>query len=71
MGRIKEYWGNWEAMSEVILTKEHLADLWKKIATEFKDYKNIWGYDLMNEPKGIDINVFLMIIRLLSMQFAK
>ena len=44
-------------MSEVILTKEHLADLWKKIATEFKDYKNIWGYDLMNEPKGIDINV--------------
>lgn len=53
----KKSWGNWEAMSEVILTKEHLADLWKKIATEFKDYKNIWGYDLMNEPKGIDINV--------------
>ena len=53
----KNSWGDWEAMSEVILTKEHFADLWKKIATEFKDYTNIWGYDLMNEPKGIDINI--------------
>ena len=53
----KNSWGDWEAMSEVILTKEHFADLWKKIATEFKDYTNIWGYALMNEPKGIDINI--------------
>lgn len=53
----KNSWDPWEAMNEVILTKEHFADLWKKIATEFKDYTNIWGYDLMNEPKGLDINV--------------
>lgn len=52
----KNTWGDWEAMDEVVLTKEHFADLWKKIATEFKDYTNIWGYDLMNEPKGININ---------------
>lgn len=32
------------------LTKEHLADVWKKLAMEFKDYNNIWGYDIMNEP---------------------
>lgn len=32
------------------LTKEHLADVWKRLAMEFKSYKNIWGYDIMNEP---------------------
>lgn len=29
---------------------EYLADVWKKLAAEFKDYKNIWAYDIMNEP---------------------
>lgn len=32
---------------------EHLADLWGKIAREFSDYKNIWGYGLMNEPNNM------------------
>lgn len=32
------------------LTKEHLADVWKKLVLEFKSYKNIWAYDIMNEP---------------------
>jgi endoglucanase len=32
------------------LTKEHLGDVWKKLAQEFKDYANIFGYDIMNEP---------------------
>lgn len=36
------------------LTKEHLADVWIKLATEFKNYSNIWGYDIMNEPYGMD-----------------
>ncbi len=53
----KNAWGEWEATDAPYVTTAHFADLWKKIATEFKDYKNIWGYDLMNEPKGIDINV--------------
>lgn len=29
---------------------EYLANVWKKIASEFKSYKNIWAYDIMNEP---------------------
>jgi hypothetical protein bacD2_14123 len=36
------------------LTKEHLADVWIKLACEFKDYKNIWGYDIMNEPYAME-----------------
>lgn len=33
-----------------VITAAHVADAWKKIAIEFKSYKNIWGYGLMNEP---------------------
>ena len=29
------------------LTAEHLADVWRKLAQEFKDYNNIWGYDII------------------------
>ncbi|WP_082893440.1 cellulase family glycosylhydrolase [Rufibacter ruber] len=32
------------------LTIAHVADAWGKLAAEFKDYGNIWGYGLMNEP---------------------
>lgn len=39
------------------LTKEHLADVWIKLATEFKDYTNIWGYDMMNEPYAMTTEV--------------
>jgi len=35
------------------LTKEHFADVWTKLATEFKEFDNIWGYDIMNEPYGL------------------
>lgn len=35
------------------LTKEHFADVWYKLATEFKDFTNIWGYDIMNEPYSL------------------
>lgn len=31
----------------------HLADLWGKIAKEFHEYGNIWGYGLMNEPNNM------------------
>lgn len=33
-----------------VITAAQVADAWKKIATEFKSYKNIWAYGLMNEP---------------------
>ena len=34
-------------------TIENLCDVWIKLAKEFKDYKNIWGYDIMNEPNAM------------------
>ncbi len=34
----------------------YFADVWQKLASEFKEYSNIWGYDLMNEPKDVDID---------------
>ena len=37
-----------------VLTKEAFADVWRKLANEFKDFSNIWGYDIMNEPYGMD-----------------
>ena len=30
-----------------------VGDVWKKLATEFKSYNNIWGYGIMNEPYGL------------------
>lgn len=32
------------------LTTENLWDVWMKLALEFKQFSNIWGYDIMNEP---------------------
>lgn len=32
-------------------TVERFARMWGTIAEAFKDYSNIWGYDLQNEPK--------------------
>lgn len=34
----------------VQITREQLANCWRQLAQEFKDYNNIWGYDIMNEP---------------------
>lgn len=31
-------------------TVDDFCDVWKRLASEFKDYSNIWGYDMMNEP---------------------
>ncbi|GHU68664.1 hypothetical protein FACS189413_06110 [Bacteroidia bacterium] len=40
------------------LTAAHLADAWTKLALEFKDYTNIWGYDIMNEPYGMETSLW-------------
>ncbi|MCP4132208.1 MAG: glycoside hydrolase family 5 protein [bacterium] len=32
--------------------QDHYAMAWKKVAERFKDYPNVIGYDLMNEPYG-------------------
>ena len=35
------------------LSVENYKDLWHKLATAFKPNSNIYGYDIMNEPRGI------------------
>ncbi|HAN11890.1 MAG TPA: glycosyl hydrolase family 5 [Bacteroides sp.] len=35
------------------ITNQNYAGFWKKIASEFKDYDNIYGYGLMNEPHDL------------------
>lgn len=53
------YWGPWKTADGV--TNRDLsadfADVWGKLANEFKGFTNIWGYDLMNEPIDTDINM--------------
>lgn len=29
---------------------DKLAEYWAKVASEFKDYENLLGYELINEP---------------------
>lgn len=41
-----------------VLTKDAYADVWRKLATEFKDFTNIYGYDIMNEPYGLQEGVW-------------
>lgn len=40
------------------ITNEHYAEFWKKMADEFKNYTNIYGYGLMNEPYDLDEDIF-------------
>ena len=35
------------------LTVAHFVDVWTKLANEFKDFTNIGGYDIMNEPHDL------------------
>lgn len=37
-------------IGNVRCTIENFCDVWKKLVSEFKDYKCLWGYDIMNEP---------------------
>ncbi|WP_455497256.1 cellulase family glycosylhydrolase [Coprobacter sp.] len=50
--------GTKHVLGEGVVTQEHMADVWKKLAAEFKDYKNIWGYDIQNEPYGLGTDVW-------------
>lgn len=40
-----------QKLGDEVYTAEKFARMWKMIAEAFKDNKNIWGYDLQNEPK--------------------
>jgi endoglucanase len=40
------------------LNIKYLADAWTKIATVFKQKKNIYGYDIMNQPDSLNTDVW-------------
>lgn len=42
-----------------VLTEEAYADVWRKLADVFKEYDNIWGYDIMNEPYSLGEGVWM------------
>lgn len=42
--------GKYLIIGEQELSIESLMYLWNMLATEFKNYNNIYGYGLMNEP---------------------
>jgi aryl-phospho-beta-D-glucosidase BglC (GH1 family) len=42
------------------VTIEHFADVWRKLATEFKDL-HLWGYDIMNEPHDMGTSSWFQI----------
>lgn len=37
-------------IGEASCTLDYFCDVWRMLAREFKDYKCIWGYEIMNEP---------------------
>jgi endoglucanase len=42
--------------SETVLTRadaDKLADVWKKLASEFQAHPAVWGYEIMNEPHDL------------------
>lgn len=41
---------NYAVLGSRTCSTANFCDLWKRLAKEFKDYPNIWGYDIMNEP---------------------
>ena len=44
--------------NDSILSADHFADVWKKLAGVFSKYTNIYGYDIMNEPYGLTPGVW-------------
>jgi hypothetical protein len=51
-------WGPWKNADGISSRdlRNDFVDVWVKLATECKDFTNIWGYDLMNEPIDVDIS---------------
>lgn len=62
------FWGNKPA-SDGIGIQDHYIALWKYLAKRFVKYKNVLGYDLMNEPfNGSGAN---MVMPLILTEYAK
>ncbi|MGV3546806.1 MAG: cellulase family glycosylhydrolase [Pedobacter sp.] len=45
--------GNTIIIGSPTLSVAHVADVWEKLALVFRDYENIYGYGIMNEPHGM------------------
>ena len=37
-----------------VLTRHHLADLWTRVASAFAGHRGVSGWDVMNEPQGLN-----------------
>jgi len=42
--------GTEEIIGSPNVSSAHITDLWTKLSSELKDYSEIWGYGIMNEP---------------------
>ncbi|MBN8837053.1 MAG: cellulase family glycosylhydrolase [Sphingobacteriia bacterium] len=51
-GRYRKYNTNFVVGSSIV-PKETFKDVWKKIAFTFKEYTNIYGFDIMSEPHNM------------------
>lgn len=49
----RTYSGDTTIIGSPSLTIAHAGDAWAKLASEFKDYDNIYAYGIMNEPNGM------------------
>lgn len=45
----------YEAIGGGVLTKEHLADMWSRIATAYANNSTVYGFDIMNEPHDMPV----------------
>ena len=53
------FWNNREAVDGIGI-QEHFINMWRHIAARYKDYKNVIGYDILNEPfMGSEVNHLL------------
>ncbi len=53
------FWNNREA-ADGIGIQEHFINMWRHIAARYKNYRNVIGYDILNEPfMGSEVNHLL------------
>ena len=62
------FWAN-KPVSDGVGVQDHYINMWKHVAQRFSGYKNVIGYDIMNEPfNGSNAN---MVLPLILTEYAK
>ncbi len=62
------FWAN-KPVSDGVGVQDHYINMWKHVAKRFSRYKNVIGYDIMNEPfNGSNAN---MVLPLILTEYAK